>query len=110
VPGASLAPLEPGTVQPDPLPAVPPTPSWRLFESVGSHAHCRGCKERVDVGQPFEVPGWHPVHACSPENAIEVHVRSPGAEPWAWRYTADAVAASSAPAPGATRRRGTLGP
>ena len=94
---------------PDPLPAAPPAEPFRsLFDTVGTHAHCRGCKERVNVSTPFAVAGWHAVHACSPENAIEVHVRDPGAEPWAWRYTADAVAASSAPAPGSPRRHGAL--
>jgi hypothetical protein len=93
-----------------PLPTGPPAVLIRaLFDAGGSHAHCRGCRERVNVGTPMEQPGWHTVHACAPEHAIEVNVRSPGAEPWAWRYVADAAAASAAVLPTVKRRRGTLG-
>jgi len=94
-------------MQPDPLPAIPSSPPLSaLLAVVGTHAHCRGCKERVNVSVPVALQGWHTVHACAPEHAIEVHVRSPGAEPWAWRYVADTAAADVAPLPGVPRRRG----
>ena len=96
-------------MQPDPLPASPSSPPLTsLLAAVGTHAHCRGCKERINVSMPVASAGWHTVHACAPEHAIEVHVRSPGAQPWAWRYVADAVAADVPPATGAPRRRGSL--
>jgi hypothetical protein len=76
------------------------------LDAGGTHAHCRGCKERINVSAPVAATGWHTVHACTPEHAIEVNVRSAGAEPWAWRYTADAIAASLLPPKGTARRRG----
>jgi len=96
-------------MQPDPLPAMVSSPPLSaLLASVGTHAHCRGCKQHVNVSTPVAFEGWHTVHACAPEHAIEVNVRSPGAEPWAWRYVADAIAADAAPLPGVPRRRGSL--
>lgn len=91
------------------LPAsVPPSLALHAYTGgTGTHAHCRGCRERVCVSTPVEVAGWHQVHACTPEHAIEVNVRSAGAEPWAWRYVADAIAASLLP-PKGTPRRGRL--
>jgi hypothetical protein len=92
----------------EPLSSGPPSPlRSALLETEGTHAHCRHCRERVSVSTPVAVAGWHTVHACTPQDAIEVNVRSPGAEPWAWRYAADAVAASLVPPPSATRRRGS---
>jgi hypothetical protein len=96
-------------MQPDPSPAsLSSPPLSALLAVVGTHAHCRGCKERINVSTPVAREGWHTVHACAPEHAIEVHVRSPGAEPWAWRYVADAIAADLPLAPGTPRRRGSL--
>jgi hypothetical protein len=95
-------------MQPDPIAASPPAPFRALLDGLGTHAHCRGCKERINVSTPVAAAGWHTVHSCAPEHAIEVNVRSPGAEPWAWRYVADAVAADAAEVPGSTRRRGSL--
>ena len=85
--------------------AGPPQSFFTALQAPGAHAHCRGCKERINVSIPVAMPGWHTVHACAPEHAIEVNVRAPGAEPWAWRYAADAVAAADAPMPGPRRRR-----
>jgi len=93
-----------------PLPTGPPTSlASALLSASGTHAHCRGCHARVNVSEPLARTGWHTVHACAPEHAIEVHVRSPGAEPWAWRYAADAAAASALAPPRELRRRGSLG-
>lgn len=80
------------------------SPFQAALAAAGTRAHCRGCKERVNVSTPSELAGWHTVHACTPEHAIEVNVRSPGTEPWAWRYAADAVAASLLPPKGTSRR------
>jgi hypothetical protein len=75
--------------------------------AAGHHVRCRGCKEPVLVSKAVATVGWHTVHACTPEQAIEVNVREAGAEPWAWRYAADAVAASIAQVAPAKRRPGT---
>jgi hypothetical protein len=93
---------------PAPLPYSPLLSS--ALGGAGTHAHCRGCKERICVSTPVAIAGWHTVHACSPEHVIEVNVREPGAEPWAWRYAADAVAASQAQVPPTKRRPGTRNP
>jgi len=83
---------------------LPIPPLRAVLDAGGNHAHCRGCKERVNVSTPVALAGWHTVHACTPQDAIEVNVRSSGAEPWAWRYVADAIAASLLPAKGTPRR------
>jgi hypothetical protein len=88
-----------------PLPFSPMLSS--MLGGTGIHAHCRGCKERICVSTPVAEVGWHTVHACSPEHVIEVNVREPGTEPWAWRYAADAVAASQVQALPSKRRPGT---
>ena len=85
------------------------SPLQASLAGEGTHAHCRGCKERVNVSTPTALAGWHTVHACTPEHAIEVNVRIPGAEPWAWRYVADAVTASMLPPKGTPRRGRTPG-
>jgi hypothetical protein len=83
---------------PEPLSTRPPSlPLSAFLESAGTHTHCRQCKERVSVSTPVAEAGWHTVHACTLQDTIEVNVRSPGAEPWAWRYAADAIAASLLP-------------
>ncbi len=95
-----------------PPPTGPPsTPLFGLLEAAGTHAHCRGCKERVNVSAPVALAGWHTVHACAPEHAIEVNVRAAGAAPWAWRYAADISppAAPLAPRPGSWKDRSPLG-
>ncbi len=95
-----------------PIPPVTGPPNLALhayLDGTGIHAHCRGCRERVNVSTPVAEAGWHTVHACTAEHTIEVNVRSAGAEPWAWRYLADAVAASLLPAKGTPRRGRTAG-
>lgn len=87
-----------------PAPAPPRSPLLGALVAGGTNAHCRGCMELVNVSMPAEQAGWYTVHACTPEHAIEVNVRSPGTDAWAWRYVADAVATSLLPPKGAPRQ------